>query len=259
MPDDGADVVITGVGGLIGGVLRTGLRDVYRLRGLDRTPGDGVDVVVDMTDARAVGHALAGARVVVDLAADPRVSAPWDTVRENNLPATLNALEAARAAGARRFVFASSNHVVGMYERDEPYASIVAGRYEGLVPSEIPRLTASVAIRPDSPYGVGKALGEAAGRFYAELHRMSVICLRIGTVKHEDRPGDAREYATLLTHRDLVQLVRRCLDAPDAPSFRVFYGVSANTWRFWDISEAQDAVGYLPEDDAERWRAPSAT
>ena len=31
-------------------------------------------------------------------------------------------------------------------------------------------------------------------------------------------------------------------------------GVSDNKWRFWDISNARELVGYAPRDDAERWR-----
>jgi hypothetical protein len=34
----------------------------------------------------------------------------------------------------------------------------------------------------------------------------------------------------------------------------VFYGVSANRWRIWDIDDARRAIGYEPRDDAERWR-----
>ena len=63
-----------------------------------------------------------------------------------------------------------------------------------------------------------------------------------------------RQFATLLTHRDLVGLIRCCLTAPDSVRFGVFYGVSANTWRFWDVDEARQIIGYEPEDDAERWR-----
>ena len=69
-------------------------------------------------------------------------------------------------------------------------------------------------IRPDSAYGIGKALGEAAGRYFSETYGLSVLCLRIGTVNRENLPLKARHYATLLTHRDLTQLVERCLAAP---------------------------------------------
>ena len=46
-----------------------------------------------------------------------------------------------------------------------------------------PLITSAFPIRPDGPYGIGKAAGEAAGRWYADEHGLSVICLRIGTVE----------------------------------------------------------------------------
>ena len=247
-------LVITGASGLIGGILRAGLGNRYEIRGLDREAGEEVDAVVDMTDGGAVRDAFAGAELVVDLAANPDQHAPWESVRENNISATLNALEAAREAGVRRLVFASSNHVTGMYELDEPYASVVAGRYAELEPGGFERITVAHPIRPDGPYGVGKALGEAAGRYYADVHGLSVVCLRIGTVNRQDRPRNVRELATLLTHRDLLHLVERSLAAPRSVGFAVVYGVSANTWRIWEIEDARRLLGYEPADDAEVWR-----
>src|SRR3954470_6233436 len=130
------------------------------------TPGDGIDVVADLTDQDEATAALAGAQPVVDLSAFPSAERPGSSVRVNNIPSTLNVLEAAHQAGARRLVFASSNHVTGLYEEDEPYASIVAGRYEGRDPETVPRITTSFPIRPDGPYGIVKALGEAGARGY---------------------------------------------------------------------------------------------
>jgi nucleoside-diphosphate-sugar epimerase len=252
--DERPHVLVTGAAGLIGQILLDGLADEYAVHGLDVRRGPGVDHVVDASRGRRFARRFEGMQAVVDLAADASLNASWKTVRENNIPATANALEAAREAGLQRVVFASSNHVVGMYERDEPYASIVAGRYEGLDADDLPRLTSDVPIRPDGPYGIGKAFGEAAARYYAEEHGLSVICLRIGTVNAANRPESPRQFATLLTHRDLVQLVRCCLAAPESVRFAVLYGVSANTWRFWDLEAARVALGYAPEDDAERWR-----
>jgi nucleoside-diphosphate-sugar epimerase len=118
----------------------------------------------------------------------------------------------------------------------------------------VPRLGADAPIRPDGPYAVGKALGEAAGRFYSDEYGLSVICLRIGHVNLDDRPKEPGQFATLLSHRDLVELVRCCLAAPPTLRFGVFYGVSANRWRFWDIEAARAAIGFEPRDDAERIR-----
>jgi nucleoside-diphosphate-sugar epimerase len=255
--DDGGGrthVLITGSGGRIGRVLREGLEDTHNVIGLDVRAGAGVDVVADMTKLKRIQRYFDGVEAVIDLAAVPSVGASWQTVRENNISATLNALEAARLAGVRRVVFASSNHVTGMYERDEPYRSIIAGAYDGLDPERVPRLGADAPIRPDGPYAVGKALGEAAGRFYSDEYGLSVICLRIGHVNLDDRPKEPGQFATLLSHRDLVELVRCCLAAPPTLRFGVFYGVSANRWRFWDLDAARAAIGFEPRDDAERIR-----
>jgi hypothetical protein len=51
-----------------------------------------------------------------------------------------------------------------------------------------------------------------------------------------------------------VHLLRSSLAAPDSVRFAVFYGVSTNTWRFWDIADARLAIGYEPRDNAEAWR-----
>ena len=255
MPDK-KKILITGAAGLVGGVLRGGLADDYDLRGLDIAPVAGMDsaTVADAADLDAGLAAYDGVDAVIDLASVPDQHSPWNVVRDNNLPSTWNALESARRAGAKRVIFASSNHATGNYENDEPYLSIVAGEYGGLTPGGFPLVAPDMPIRPDGPYGVGKAFGEAAGRYYSDVHGLSVICLRIGTLNRESRPTSVRHFATLLTHGDLVRLVRGCLDAPDSLRFAVFYGVSDNTWRFWDISNARELVGYAPADDAERWR-----
>jgi nucleoside-diphosphate-sugar epimerase len=252
-------VLITGAAGLIGSVLREGLCGDYELVGLDVKRGDGVDIRANLArGSRRAARAFHDKDAVVDLAADARVSTPWGRVLRNNLAATVNSFEAARVARVRRVIFASSNHVMGMYELDEPYKHIVSGDYDGLEPGDFRLLTADDPIKPDGPYGVGKAFGEAVGRYYAETHGLSVICLRIGSCNRTDRPDESREYATWLSHADLVRLVDCCLRAPEHVQYAVYYGVSANTWRFWDLSAAREEIGYEPRDDAERWRSTPA-
>jgi nucleoside-diphosphate-sugar epimerase len=245
---------VTGAAGLIGGIVMDALSGQCEVRGLDHRRGSDVDWIRDMTKLRRIQPAFDGMDAVVDLAADSSASASWSSVLRNNVPATVNAFEAARRAGIRRIIVASSNHVVGGYEDDEPYASVLAGRYDSVDPSTLTRLTAAAPIRPDGPYGAGKAMVEAAARYYADEYELSVICLRIGTVNHENRPTSTRHFATFLSHRDLGSLVRCCLAAPDDLRFGIFYGVSANTWRIWDVEHAVAAIGYRPQDDAETWR-----
>lgn len=255
-PFDGSRtaVAITGAAGVVGRVLRSELADDYELRTIDQLPASGIDLVANVRRPERIEGAFAGADAVIELAASSSVGTSWPRVLENNVAATVATLEAARRAGVARVVLASSNHVTGMYERDEPYASVLAGRYQSLDPDSLRRIRTDSPLRPDGFYAVGKCAAEAAGRYYAEEHGLSVICLRVGTVNSEDRPRNPREFATLLTYRDLGQLVRRCLEAPLDLGFAVFYGVSRNTWRIWDIDDAASAIGYEPVDDAESFR-----
>lgn len=253
-------VVITGAAGVIGSVLRAGLADRYDVVALDRERGCDRSIQrVDMTREKSVRAAFAGADAVVDLAANPKLETPWPEVWKNNIPATMNALAAARDNGVERFVFASSNHVTGMYERDHPYSAIVAGEVAGLDREAIPMIGSETPPRPDSPYALGKALGEAAARYYADEFGLRAVCLRIGTVLADDAPTRPRHLATLLTHRDLIGLFECALEAPDRLAFGIYYGVSANTWRFWDLDEARAAIGFDPQDDAERLRLSLGT
>lgn len=230
-----------------------GLRERYDVTGIDRRGGKA-SRRVQMSRLGAARRAFRGGDVVVDLAANPDPHQDWSDAYGNNIAATWNALEAAADAGVRRVIFASSNHVTGGYEADEPYASVLAGRLEGLDPAALRRITPSDPPRPDGPYALSKVFGEAAGRYFSDFRGLSVICLRIGGVRRDDRPRDLRALSVLLSHRDLVQLVDRCIVAPPELRFAVLYGVSANTWRIWDIESAKRLVGYAPEDNAESWR-----
>ncbi len=247
-------VLVTGASGLIGGVLWTGLSGEHALSGIDlrrdRHRGIGRG---NVRRPRSIQRAFRGVEAVVDLATGAAVDLPWYEV-EKDIRGRVNVLEAARAHGVRRYIFASSNHVTGLYELDPPYASIVAGAYEGVDPAAIPLIGPEWPVRPDSPYGVGKAFAEIASRHYAERYGMACVCLRIGTVRRDDRPHAVRDYATLLTHSDLVRLVDCALRAPPTVRHGVYYGVSANRWRFWDIANAREELGFEPHDDAERFR-----
>jgi uronate dehydrogenase len=247
-------VLITGAGGVIGQVLRERLGESYNLAAVDVRGRHRRGVTrADMTRQSQADRVMEGIDVAIDLASS-HWQKPWNVVLRNNIPAAWTTLEAARRRGVRRIIYASSNHVTGLYEREEPFARILAGDYEGLEPATMPRITPTVPVRPDTPYGVGKALGEAAARYYAEEHGLSVLCLRIGSLNRASRPLTTRHFSTLITHGDLVKLTRCCIEAPSGLSFGIYYGVSGNTWRIWDLQDAYRELGYEPKDDAERWR-----
>jgi len=232
-------VMITGAAGKIGSVLRKALRASYPLvRLLDIAPlgaaENGEEVcAVDIRDAAALEKAMAGIDCVVHLAG-MSVEAPWEQVLPLNIEGCYNVFEAARRSGVKRIVFASSNHAIGFHRRE---------RF----------IDTNVVPRPDTRYGVSKVFGEALGRLYADKYGLSVACLRIGSFLTPDRPTDSRQLLTWISHRDMVQLTRRCIDHPDY-HFVIVYGVSNNLRSSWDNSSVK-FLGYRPEDDAEVFAA----
>lgn len=247
-------ILITGINGLIGSVLKEALVKNYEIVGLDRTPSrNSNSVVADISDFGAIRPAFDNVDVVIHLAANPNPEASWEEILPSNIIGTYNIFEAARQADVKHIIFASTNRVTYGYEKDEPYSSIIAGKYENLKPGQFPMISEELPVRPDSFYAVSKLFGENLGRSYYEKHNIPVACLRIGSVNKGDKPESIRDFATFFSHRDLTQLVEKCLEANNL-SFDIFYGVSNNTWRFWDIQNAQEKLGYSPKDDAEDYR-----
>ncbi|HLF77385.1 MAG TPA: NAD(P)-dependent oxidoreductase [Dehalococcoidia bacterium] len=248
-------VLITGAAGRIGTMVRQALAYTYDLKGIDIRPIEGFDsFVANMTDYASIRPAFEGMDVVIDLANNPSGGLSWEEAYANNIPSSYNCLRAAQEAGVKRYILTSSNRATEGYERDEPYASICRGEYAGLQPGSFPLITPAMPVRPNGPYGIGKCLAEAAARYFSDYHGMSCICLRLGTVHGGEEPRAIRQFATLLTPRDLQQLYRCAVEAPDDLRFATFYGVSNNRWRFWEISDAERLIGFRPHDDAEAWR-----
>ena len=113
-----------------------------------------------LADRAAVAAAVDGVDAIVQLAAragiPDSVADPIGTF-EVNVAQTLGLLDAARQAGVRRFVFASSNAAAGDHEppadeRDLPH--------------------------PRSPYGASKLAGEAYCQAYAATYGIAACALR---------------------------------------------------------------------------------
>jgi uronate dehydrogenase len=230
-------VLVTGSAGGIGSALCERLPALgWTVRGFDRVPSPGLEdaVVAELADARALFAACTGVDAVVHLAGIP-TEVPWPAIREANIDGTYSVFETARRAGVTRLVFASTNHAVGY----TPVGS-------DLSPMTQPR--------PDTLYGVSKAVGEALGSLYADRYGIRVACLRIGSFSA--RPENLRALSTWLSPADCARLVDACLRS-EALRYQVLWGVSANTRRVWS-DEGWDTVGYVPEDDAEAFAADLA-
>jgi uronate dehydrogenase len=233
------NILITGAAGKIGDALRKGLRGSYPLlRLVDIAPLGVIEAgeerhMSDIGDMVAIEKAMTDIDCVVHLAGVPEEAA-WDKVLPLNIEGSYNVFEAARRCGVKRVIFASSNHAVGYHRRE---------RF----------IDNTVDPRPDSRYGASKVFGEALGRLYADKYGLSVACLRIGTFRTPDRPVDARQLLTWISHRDMAQLVRCCIDHPNY-HFVTVYGVSNNLRSRWDNSNVK-FLGYHPVDDSEVFAA----
>jgi UDP-glucose 4-epimerase len=163
-------VLITGGAGFIGANLARRLAGRGdRVRILDdlsigRTAYlAGVDhelVAASLADRGALRRAVAGVDAVVHLAAragiPDSVADPIGTF-ETNVARLLDVLDAARLAGARRFVFASSNAAAGDHEPPADEADLP---------------------HPVSPYGASKLAGEAYCQAYAATYGLEACALR---------------------------------------------------------------------------------
>ena len=248
-------VLITGMSGLIGSAVRRRLEGRYPLRALNRRALPGVETVqADIGDLAAIRPAFAGVDVAVHLAANTSSDAPWPEVLHQNIVGTYNVFEAARQAGVRRVIYASSGATISRWERDPPYDALVAGRYADLAAGGWPLITHETPDRPHGLYGASKVWGEALARHYSDAHGLSMLCLRIGVVNEADRPTDPRHFSVWCSQRDIAAMVEGCIEAPEALRFDVFFVTSENRWGYRDLGHARDVVGFRPADRAEDWR-----
>jgi uronate dehydrogenase len=229
-------VLITGAAGDVGTHLRRELAGRYRLRLSDIKPIRDLRktekfVRGDVSKLADMLRATKGVDAIVHLGAWP-VEGDWPLILSSNIVGGYNAFEAARRNGVKRVVFASSNHAVGFYRRDETIDHLA-----------IPK--------PDSRYGVSKAFGEALGALYAYKYGLEVLAIRIGNVNPE--PLDRRRLAIWISPRDIAQLVSIGIDHP-AIKFEIVYGVSENQRAWYDNSNAF-LLGYRPLDRSEAYAA----
>ena len=114
-------VLITGVTGLIGGVILADLRRDHEVTGIARRYKEGIrHFQGDIFDYEGMLPAFEGQDAVVHLAANASVATPWESALKDNIVGTRNVYQACVDSGVKRIVFASSNHVMGMYENDPP-------------------------------------------------------------------------------------------------------------------------------------------
>ena len=194
----------------------------------------GEVVIGDLAELAKLETFCEGVDTVLHLAGNASPAQTWDSVIENNITGTYHAFVAAKAAGCRRVIYASSIHAVSGYPRQI-------------------QVKTSEPVNPGDLYGVSKCFGEALGRYMAEQEGLSAIALRIGgfqPVETAQKP-DLKMMDGWVSQRDLTQLIERCIDVENL-QWAVFHALSNNTFNRLDISDARELVGYEPQDDFTR-------
>ncbi len=246
-------VLVTGLSGTVGHAIRREFEERYELSSLSRYGCEGMpsdrDYRGNIADIESLLPAFEGKDVVVHLAAHV-ASEPMEDVVQGNLVGTWNVYEAARLAGVKRIVFASSGDTIRGIDNDPTYNQILNGDYETASRWEWPKVTKEL-VRPGTIYGASKVWGEALGRVYSHDHGLSILCVRIGACPAENRPRNTRERAAWLSHRDVADILQRCIEAPDDLLYDIFFAVSNNKWNYRDIEHAKHVLGYVPQDSAD--------
>lgn len=233
-------VLVTGASGRIGrAVVAELLQRGHRVRGFDLVahPALADQVIGNLADPEAVARAMTGIETLVHLAATPDDDDFLSRLVPNNIIGVHHVLEAARAAGVKRLVLASSGQVVW---------------YDRLRTREV--IGADVQPTPRYWYAACKVFLEAAGRAFAEKFGMEVIVVRLGWCPR-DR-GQEEEMATIdwaqdvyLSPRDAAHFFAGCIETTTPLSFAVLYATSKPVhWQRYDVETARRLVGFEPRD-----------
>ena len=278
-------VLITGAAGNLGSKLIEHLQAAEwcsAIVGIDPKPrpeaGKLRSVVADLRDAgdRRWTDAVAEIDAIVHFAAqNPAPDSVWWEAAMS-LDMTLNLLNCV-GNRACRFIFASSNHVMGGY-KDMPLPD------GALLSADTPpvpgaRMFDGKQYRTPTAYGSSKLMGERAviaraavgnGQFTGvnvrigwvqpDENRPATLSLAGGGVNHGPGQPDAEELerglkwyrGMWLSNRDFTQLMERALRAPAAgwPAHAILVsGMSNNTGTAWDLEPGRRLLGYNPVDD----------
>ncbi len=231
-------VLVTGGSGKLGrAVLRDLVTNGYTVLNLDQAaPKENIcpTVRVDLTDFGQVMGAISGGvdehpgpfDAVVHLAAIPAPGQfPNAHTFRNNVPSSYNVFEAARVAGIKTVVFASSETVLGLpFDSPPPYVPVDEEYFP----------------RPETAYSLGKLLDETmAAQFCRWDPELKMVGLRFSNVME---PQDYKAFPSFdddakrrkwnlwgyIDARDGAQAVRRALEA-EFKGFEAFIIANADT------------------------------
>ncbi len=226
-------IVLTGAAGRLGSYLRQPLAEMAdELVSTDIKDGIGTlypgetYMQADLADFDAIKKVTEGADTIVHFGAYVD-EGRFEQLLGPNFVGSYNVWESGYQNAAKRIVYASSIHAVGMYPKNE------------FIGTDVPH-------RPDTFYGLAKCFTEDLGRMYFEKRGLESVHLRILSCA---QVNNARALGSYLSYDDLIQLVTRAIDSP-VTGFAIVYGVSNNDRTPVDNANAR-FLGYQPKDNAE--------
>lgn len=202
--------------------------------GINKTPLDGYKTVkIDLSNLNSLAETFKGFDVVVNLAGNSNEkTSNFNDLIEPNIIGTYNVLEAAKLAGVKRVIMASSIHSVRGY----PFGSNVG---------------MSDAPKPLNYYGATKAFIEIMCHVYSKY--LSCFAIRIGAYISDEALKIAcptrSNFNYILSQRDFAQLVYKSIIASDDLNYAILSGSSNNKNSYMDLEETKKLVDYVPEDD----------
>lgn len=233
-------VLITGAAGRVATAFRQFAGDRYAFRLAEKEIGllqgvrsDDQALAFDITDLQACRAACVNVDTVLHLAADASPDADFcSSLMNNNILGTFNIFRAAKDAGCKRVVFASSAQAVEGYPLDY------------LVhPEDAPK--------PKNMYGASKAFGEGIAAYFAHQEGLSALSVRLAnfTTLEMGQQISARDMSAFLSHRDAANLLDRCIRIAGV-QYAVVHGISNNRYKRLSLEETTRLLEYYPEDDA---------
>lgn len=228
-------LVLTGAAGRLGSYLReplakmaTSLVSTDIAEDIGKLYQGETYIKADLANLEEMMKVIEGSDMVVHFGAFVD-EGPFEKLLGPNFVGAYNVWEAAFRHKARRVVYASSIHAVGMYPKNE------------FIGTDVPH-------RPDTFYGLAKCFAEDLGRMYWEKRSLESVHLRILSCA---QVTNARALGSWLSYDDLIQLVTCAINTP-VTGFSVVYGVSNNDRAPVDNARAS-FLGYRPKDNAEEF------